>query len=289
METFDITNWDEPHDDARKQQALLSLEAGEVLYLPKLAFNLYPLEKNYLTANIANPKSKNISYDASIGNLQGAICSKQDSIQMTQMIERYAAYSKMLIENLLPYYQPHLLQGRTSFRPVEIKDRKASSYRKDDTRLHVDAFPATPTQGKRILRVFTNVNPLEPRIWRIGAPFHKVLEYFHPKLAPPLPGLAALLHTLKITKQKRKKYDHYLLQLHNAMKKDMDYQQKVPQIEFHFPPQSTWLAFTDQVSHAAMKGKFAFEQTFYLPHQALFEKKKSPCSILEKYIGDKML
>ena len=33
------------------------------------------------------------------------------------------------------------------------------TWRKDDTRLHVDSFPATPSGGRRILRVFSNVNP----------------------------------------------------------------------------------------------------------------------------------
>ena len=33
------------------------------------------------------------------------------------------------------------------------------SWRKDDSRLHVDAFPSRPNRGERILRVFCNVNP----------------------------------------------------------------------------------------------------------------------------------
>ena len=87
-----------------------------------------------------------------------------------------------------PRYASRLTRGRTSFRPVEIAGR-ASSWRKDDTRLHVDAFPATPVHGRRILRVFANVNPYgKPRSWRVGDGFGAVADYFAPKLRLPLPG-----------------------------------------------------------------------------------------------------
>jgi hypothetical protein len=41
--------------------------------------------------------------------------------------------------------------------------------------MHVDNFPSTPTRGKRILRVFTNVNPSgRARVWRMGEPFEQM-------------------------------------------------------------------------------------------------------------------
>jgi hypothetical protein len=88
-----------------------------------------------------------------------------------------------------------------SFRPVEIAGRK-SSYRKDDTLLHVDSFPSNPTRGQRILRVFTNINQEgKPRVWRTGEPFEAVAAKMVPQISPPLFGLAPpLLKLLKITK-----------------------------------------------------------------------------------------
>jgi hypothetical protein len=290
LETLNIMNWDEPIAEGTQHRTLHFLESGYVIFLPQLPFKVFPQETLYLSDKFASPKAKNISYDVNNGVLQGAICSKEEYIQLSQLMDRYATYTKMLLNNLLPYYNPHLLQGRTSFRPVEIAGRKAASYRKDDTLLHVDAFPATPMRGKRILRVFSNVNPFnQPRVWRLGAPFVKVIEYFQPKLKPPFPGSAWLLNGLKITKEKRTKYDHYMLQLHNAMKADKAYQQQVPQIQFQFPSGSTWIVFTDQVSHAAESGKLTLEQTFYLPPEALANIEKSPCSLLEKFLGCTLL
>src|SRR5262245_64954965 len=73
-------------------------------------------------------------------------------------MRRFSDAAAALVHTLLPGYRATITRGRASFRPAEIAGR-ASTWRKDDTRLHVDSFPATPTGGRRILRVFTNVNP----------------------------------------------------------------------------------------------------------------------------------
>jgi hypothetical protein len=253
-----------------------------VLFLPSLPFTLLPEEHIFLSKRFVDPKTKNISFDISKQLLQGAVCSDIEYLQLTQMMLRYLSETKSLVDNLLPFYQPSLIQARTSYRPVEIAGRKPASFRKDDSRLHVDAFPANPTQGKRILRVFTNVNPhQQPRVWRLGEPFPSVVKHFYPKISPPIRGSATLLHLLKITKSKRSLYDHYMLQLHDNMKADLHYQKTVQQQEIKFPANSTWIVYTDQVSHAAMSGQFTFEQTFYLPSSALLQPATSPLSVLK--------
>jgi hypothetical protein len=56
----------------------------------------------------------------------------------------------------------------------------------------------------------------------------------------------------------------------------------VPQTGWEFPAGSTWIAFTDQVSHAAMAGQYQLEQTFLLPVQAMIDQRRSPLRILER-------
>ena len=51
-----------------------------------------------------------------------------------------------------------------------------------------------------------------------------------------------------------------------------------------FTPGSTWLVYTDQVSHAAMAGQYAFEQTFYLPVSGMADPSKSPLRVLERLL-----
>src|ERR1051326_8897630 len=113
-----------------------------------------------------------------------------------------------LTGSLAPRYKAGLKPGRTSFRPVEIQGR-ASSYRKDDTRLHVDAFPSTPVLDRRILRVFSNVNPhAQERIWRVGEAFEDVARTFLPGARPQFWAEGTVLQLLKITKSRRSRYDH---------------------------------------------------------------------------------
>ncbi|CAI2400933.1 Protein of uncharacterised function (DUF2843) [Serratia proteamaculans] len=57
--------------------------------------------------------------------------------------------------------------------------RATSSWRKDDSRLHVDAFPSRPNLGEHILRIFTNINPHgEHHQWRIGESFPQLARRF---------------------------------------------------------------------------------------------------------------
>ncbi len=193
-----------------------------------------------------------------------------------------------MVDSLFPTYTPHLLWGRTSYRPAEIKGRKTSK-RKDDTRVHVDSFAATPVNGLRILRVFCNINPNEePRIWHLGEPFSKVLTTFSSRIPPYNLTRAKLLKLVKATKTLRSPYDHYMLKLHDTMKLDDDYQQTLNKYRFDFPSQSTWLVFTDQVSHAALSGQFLLEQTFYLPVEAMQKPELSPLKQWENTLHSRL-
>ena len=87
---------------------------------------------------------------------------------------------------------------------------------------------------------------------------------------------------VRVTKSPRTPYDALMLQLHDRMKQDTDFQQNSPQTAIDFPSGSTWLAFTDQVSHAAMSGQYQLEQTFLLPVAATAEPDRSPLRILER-------
>jgi hypothetical protein len=95
-------------------------------------------------------------------------------------------------------------------------------------------------------------------------------------------GSGKLMQLLGITKGLRTPYDHYMLHMHDNMKGDLAYQHGARQTELRFPPGSTWIVFTDQVSHAAMSGQHMLEQTFYLPVEAMQDPRLSPLRILER-------
>lgn len=285
IETFEINSFDAFVSDETKKKAIEALEQGKVVFLPKLPFSLNEDENKFLVPEIVSPKSKNISYDIHTDKLAGTVCTGVDQQKLKEMMRRFALQSRAFMEKMFPVYAPHLDQARTSFRPVEIAGR-VSSYRKDDTLLHVDSFPATPVKGKRIMRFFANINPNgQPRVWRLGEPFHNVVQAFGKDIKAPFPGMAQFLKLLKITKDYRSAYDHYMLHLHDTMKGDKSYQKNVKQCEFHFPANSTWIVYTDQASHAAMSGQHVLEQSFYLPVEGLDNPETSPLRVLERYYG----
>ena len=282
LEKFEGNSWRGPFSTGQKDRALEALEHGRVLFFPNLTFQLQSEEAGFLSPSWSSGRAKNISLDLSRAQMKGTHVTGDEAERLLAMMARYAQETRHLIEALLPAYTPHLEQARTSFRPVEVVGRM-SSPKKDDRRLHTDAFPSRPTRGARILRVFSNVNPSgHPRIWRIGEPFEALAKRFFPSLSSPLPGAASLLVLLRITKGRRSPYDHLMLQLHDRAKLDTRYQREVAQDEVAFPPGSTWIVFTDQVLHAALGGQYLFEQTFHLPISAQHWPDLSPLRVLER-------
>ncbi len=267
-----------------QNHALQSLERGSVLYFPELAFKLNEAERIFLSPTWSDGKSKNISLEKNAG-LRGALGKADDLNALREMIARFANQATTLVSRLFPRYVAQLMPARTSFRPCEVEQR-VSSYKKDDTRLHVDAFPSRPNHGMRILRVFSNINPHgKPRLWRVGEPFEAAAQHYLSQIKRPLPGSAALLRGLGITKGRRSEYDHIMLQLHDKLKADTYYQQHAPQQALALAANSTWIVFSDQVLHAAMGGQYMLEQTFHLPIAALQEPATAPLRVLEKLRG----
>ncbi len=284
LEPLGITSWHGPFSPELVAKAADALETGKLLYAPQLPFELSVSERRFLSPDCLDGKSKNVSFRPDSGALKGTRCEGAERDEMLGMLRRYYTWSLELLKGLCPEYGNNLKPGFTSFRPVEIAGR-STSWRHDDTRLHVDAFPSRPMRGLRIIRVFTNVNPKLPRVWRVGEKFDQAASRLLPGIKPPRPGTASLLSLFRITKGRRTAYDHFMLGIHDRMKADKNYQSQVPQTRLEIPPGATWACYTDSVSHAAMSGQFAFEQTFYLPVSAMKDPERSPLRVLERLMG----
>lgn len=210
------------------------------------------------------------------------------------MVKRFAAHAGALTRGLFPRYGASLEQARTSFRPTEIAGR-VQKWRHDDTRLHVDAFPTRPLNGKRILRVFSNADPDgTPRRWIVGEDFPAHAARFLPALRTPLPGASEALRLLGLTKSRRSRYDWMMLGLHDAAKSDAAYQAQARQGDpppgaVAFPAGTSWMVFTDQAPHAALSGRNAFEQTFHLDPSTMADPARAPLAVLERLSGRAMV
>lgn len=255
------------------------LEAGKILLLDDLAFTPSAEELKLFRPDILSPKARNISLGAD-DRLKGAAGSEQEQKTLADMTLRFRNEAEAVLVQLLPKYGEHLKRGATSFRPVAAEDR-VQSLRADDRRLHVDAFPSRPNRGERLLRLFLNVNPNNrPRVWRVGEPFPDIARRFLSHAKPYSRWQAEWLRKLKVTKSFRTEYDHLMLQLHDGMKKDMEYQRTCRQEVINFAAGMAWICFSDQLAHAVVSGQFLLEYTGQLPPEVQYDVETSPLAIL---------
>ena len=278
---IDFIDWAEAHS---RPEWTAAVEAGKVLYFPRLGFAVQPEEQALLREDTLAPKSRNVSLGAD-GVLKGAAGSAQDQQALAAMVGRFRQQALQLVDDLLPEYKGQLRVAPTSFRPKQVETR-AQSVRADDQRMHVDAFPSRPSYGERLLRVFTNLNPHGvPRVWRVGEDFETIARRFLPQAKPYRLWQAKLLNAVHATKSLRSEYDHLMLQLHDLMKRDERYQQSGGQVSMPFAAGSAWVCFSDQATHAVMSGQFMMEQTLHLPPGREANPQASPLAILSRLVG----
>lgn len=278
---IDVADW---HVDNAESAWSTALEAGKVLYLPHLAFALSEAEQQLLTPAVRDPKTRSICLDAQ-GLLIGTVGDAATQAAMAAMIGRFRQHAQALVSSLLPRYAKVLRLAPTNFRPLRVETR-TQAWRADDRRLHLDASPTHPNYGERVLRVFANIHPAgQPRVWRIGEPFEVVARHFLPRAKKYSALRARWLYALRRTKSLRSEYDHLMLQLHDQMKSDLDYQQDAHQITVPFAAGSVWLCFSDQTSHAAMSGQYLLEQTMHLQVAQQYDPGSSPLAILGRITG----
>ena len=280
-----LTDWQAAQADP---DLIAAVEAGKVLYFPQLHFTLWPQEAGLLRPDMLADGKRNISLGAD-GLLKGAAGNAEERQWLAGMIRRFRQHAQALVHGLLPAYEPHLRLAPTSFRPAQVETR-AQSWRADDRRLHIDAFPSRPNRGERILRVFANINPEGlPRTWRVGEPFEDVARRFHPVAKPYVRWQARVLKSLRVTKSLRSEYDHLMLQMHDGMKGDAAYQRDAPQLTMPFAAGSAWVCFSDQTPHAVMGGQYMLEQTLHLPAEAQYNPSSSPLAILTRLAGHSLI
>ncbi len=278
---IDFIDWAEAHS---RPEWTAAVEAGKVLYFPRLGFAVQPEEQALLREDTLAPKSRNVSLGAD-GVLKGAAGSAQDQQALAAMVGRFRQQALQLVDDLLPEYKGQLRVAPTSFRPKQVETR-AQSVRVDDQRMHVDACPSRPSYGERLLGVFTNLNPHGvPGVWRVGEDFETIARCFLPQAKPYRLWQAKLLNAVHATKSLRSEYDHLMLQLHDLMKFDEQYQKNGTQVTVPFPPGSVWVCFSDQATHAVMSGQFMMEQTLYLPPGKEVDPQASPLAILTRLVG----
>jgi hypothetical protein len=267
------------------------LERDGVLILETDPFRLSNADFDLIDGQASDGHSKNWSFNPHTGDLDGVIGGGEAINGLKGILSRYVKWSQDLIGDFFPGYLKDIELGRTSLRTRSVQEEPPLSRRKDDRSLHLDAFTSQPVTGRRILRVFSNVDPSGAgREWAIAdGGFEDFAKRFRHRARRLLPGEAMLLEGLSLTKCRRTDYDQIMLGMHDAAKRDRVYQATALRRFVSFPGGSTWLAFTDQTPHAAVSGQCALEQTFYVPVESLADPSRSPLRILERLWGARLV
>lgn len=281
------------------------LEAGNILFWPKIPFQFPQEEIDFLLAQRqgGSASRKNISYKPQADRMSNHDAKDPASSERLKTI--LSQYSKRVSSYLTGILAPYVDQWKldyASFRPFQEKGRKLRLRARNDL-LHVDAFPTRPVHGWRILRFFTNINPEESRKWVTSLPFSELLKQFGGgKQGVSFPSAMnyswagrlwkkgkMALSSLGLKIPVRSPYDHFMLRLHHFLKENENFQKTCPKDHWDFPPNSCWAVFTDQVSHAALSGQYALEQTFLIPEKALLRPETSPAALLQGISGKNLI
>ncbi len=280
------------------------LERGGILYFPETPVPIPHQDLGFLLSvqQSGSRMHKNIAYKPDRDLLSGADRGSAGTAELKQMhgtMRRYSAAVDAFLGRFLEPYARRWQLDYASFRPIEEEGRNLPLRRRNDL-LHTDAFPTRPTRGRRILRFFHNIHPTRTRDWVVGEPFGRVVGRFAPnKLPIPRPdgvvkgagklaaraiGLGMLMPQLK-----RTPYDEFMMQMHNAMKEDSEFQLGCAREKVQFAPGSSWMVYTETVPHAVLAGKFALEQTFLVDAKAMVLPESAPLKILEAMAGTRLV
>ncbi|HLJ97834.1 MAG TPA: Kdo hydroxylase family protein [Gemmataceae bacterium] len=267
------------------------LERGGVEYFPVCPFTLPEGEDHLflLEQRLASRAHKNISYDPNTGRAAGfARISASQSERLRIVLATFAQQATSWLARTLPRYARTWRLDRVSFRPEEEATRRLRLKARNDL-IHVDAFPSRPTNGHRILRLFVNINPSEPRIWATSEPFGKLLERFGRAAGfPTTPRAGWTRHVLRLFRpgrMRRSPYDAFMLRFHDFLKANDEFQEHGPKRFWTFAPGSAWLAFTDVASHAVLRGRYALEHSYFVTPETLALPDESPPALLERACG----
>jgi 3-deoxy-D-manno-octulosonic acid hydroxylase-like protein len=290
--------------DSLKQSARLrdycaKLEAGDIIFFPETPIFIPGSDLEFLIGHqqVGGAYHKNIAYRPLEDRITGFDAQDPKIADRLRGIMR--RYSDDVIDFLRGFLAPYQARWRVdyaSYRPEEEEGRDLSLRKRNDL-LHTDAFPTRPTHGDRILRFFNNINPQRTRNWITTETFDVLVEKMRAgKLnggsSVPLPlsmqmsgakralagiGIGALAPSLK-----RSPYDEFMMRFHNYLKENSSFQQNCPKQHWEFPPGSSWMVYTDMVSHAVLSGQFALEQTLIISRQVMVTPEKSPYGVLSK-------
>jgi hypothetical protein len=271
------------------------LEAGNILFFARTPIDLPEEDYSFLMNQRQTGAAyhKNIAYRPSQDVVTG-MARGSDQETMRRVMHRFSQQAAQVVSGTFARYAVGWKIDFASFRPFEEEGRDLSLHARNDL-LHFDAFPTRPTHGDRILRFFVNLNPRRPRVWLTGDGFNELAARFAGEAGLVRMGrraaspfgrqLAKLGRAVHLAQFPRSPYDTAMHRFHNFLKENEEFQRNCTKQRWEFPPRSSWLVFTDMVSHAVLSGRMALVQTFIIPRRQMLHPEQAPAGVLERLAG----
>jgi 3-deoxy-D-manno-oct-2-ulosonic acid (Kdo) hydroxylase len=263
-----------------------ALERAEVVFFERSPVAL-PDEADLEFLRSGLPRElavKNISYHPesdSIPRFEAADAIKR---RVEQILRTHGERVEAFLRRSLPDYVPGWTMGTTSFRSIEERGRNLKP-RSSNELVHIDAGAYGATNGSRILRFFVNIHPTRDRVWGTKGSFNALMgrhrELWEAAKAgkPRVPvekstldraysGLIRVASKLYPLFQviDSSPYDRSMRRIHNYMKENPEFRaSRLGYQEIHFPPMSSWMVFTDGISHSVLTGQHALVTTLLVP------------------------
>jgi hypothetical protein len=272
------------------------LERGHILFFARSPFPITEDERAFLLAQKQTDAGyhKNIAYRPGEDRLTGTgKMPATDAERLAGILRTYSERAGHFLAALLPPYGGAWRKDFASYRAIEEEGRQARLTARNDL-AHVDAFPTRPTHGDRILRVFTNINPARGRVWVTSDTFEGLAQRFALQAGIPQAAggaalsFARLARALGLRQWDRSPYDAFMLRFHDFLKQSREFQEHGEKKRWEFPPHSSWICYTDTVSHAVLSGQYALEQTFIVSQKAMVLPEQAPIRILERICGHRL-
>jgi hypothetical protein len=281
---------------ARARQCCEELEEGRILFFERSPFDLAGADQeSLLTWREAGPrKESHVSYHPLEGPLAGTVGSRRAGRRVHGILRHYSSEVTRSVGWLLAPYAMDWTLDHASLRLKPVKGGALPQRERNDL-LHLDAFSTRPTRGRRLLRCFTNIHPVEPVVWAVAGSFEALAREYAEEAG--LGRIAAqgsqrthpLVRELKMMLGMKAvdltAYDRFMVAFEQHLKEKKDWQEKSKKIRLEFPPGSSWIGLTDAVPHAELSAAGTLEQGFTIPLRVVLRPERAPIRVLEGIAG----
>jgi len=273
-------------DTAGPQEIEDAMEHAEVVFWRRCPVEL-PSEDDLEFMRTGLPRElqvKNISYHPESNNIPRFEAEPAVRDRIERILRTHGQRVEAFLRRATPDFVPGWTLGTTSFRSIEEHGRKLKP-RSSNELVHIDAGAYGATNGARILRFFVNIHPSRDRVWGTKGGFGALLDR-HRELVEAAKGgrdrvtlekgpfdrlysgvVTALTKVYPLFQViDSSPYDRSMRRIHNYMKENPAFRDsREGYQEIHFPPLSSWMVFTDGISHSVLSGQHALVTTVLIP------------------------